>query len=105
MPHSDMGSYMNYNGPKVVALCAAGSAPQCGDAYECSWLFAGNTEYPAVLTRYVSDNPSGAVNQQERPAATRWEVGDSAHWSKLLLESSEAIRQPPRSDTEVKIWS
>jgi hypothetical protein len=47
---------------------------------EQTLLYAGNPEYPAVLTKYVSDNPSGADNQQERPAAQRsaerWESFD-----------------------------
>ena len=60
------------------------AAPCSGDAIRWSWLYAGNTEYPAVLVRvtrtpYVrdmsSENPSGAVNQQERPGFEQWIVG------------------------------
>jgi hypothetical protein len=47
----------------------------------CIWLYAGNSEYPALLAAYSgSDNATGADNQQER-------LGRRAR------ESSEAIRQ------------
>lgn len=63
-----------------------GVAPQFGDELKCSWLYAGNPVYPAVLNRptvtplgydggMVSDNPSGAGNQQERPGSEEWIVG------------------------------
>lgn len=33
----------------------------------CIWLYAGNSEYPALLADLIgSDNASGADNQQER---------------------------------------
>lgn len=60
------------------------AAPCSGDADRWSWLYAGNTEYPAVLVRVTgttylvgmnSENPSGAVNQQERPGFEQWIVG------------------------------
>jgi len=51
------------------------------------------------------DNPSGAGNQQERPGLEQWVVGEATHWTTRFLESSEAIRRPTRSDTELKIWS
>ena len=68
-PYSDIGTTVNYNGPKVmVADCTSNLvAPHCGDADECSWLNAGIPEYLAVLARKGSDNPTSADNQQERP--------------------------------------
>jgi hypothetical protein len=46
-----------------------GVAPQHGNVLKCSWLYAGNPEHPAVLAHQVgSENPTGAGNQQERPA-------------------------------------
>jgi hypothetical protein len=51
-----------------------------------------------------SENPSGAGNQQERPLVTKWVVGSFEQTCFLrrkpaqLLESSEAIRQPPDID-------
>lgn len=60
------------------------AAPCSGDADRWSWLYAGNTEYPAVLVHVTgseylvymsSENPSGAVNQQERPGFEQWIVG------------------------------
>ena len=60
------------------------TAPRDGDVAVSSWLYAGNTVYPAVLiyvtpTSYGcvmgSENPSGAVNQQERPGFEQWVVG------------------------------
>jgi hypothetical protein len=62
------GDSVNYNGPKVdTAPTCWGSAPRRSNATECSWLFAGNPEHPAVLEKLSSDNPTGADNQQERP--------------------------------------
>ena len=53
-----------------------------------------------------SENPSGAGNQQERPLVAEWVVGSffeqnlllTAKAPSQLLESSEAIRQPPDID-------
>jgi hypothetical protein len=42
-----------------------------GDAPDQTRLYAGNPEYPALLTLPVSDNASGADNQQERPRRSR----------------------------------
>jgi hypothetical protein len=41
-PHGDMGTTR-------TTLCAAGHCPSTRRRVECSWLFAGNTEDPAVL--------------------------------------------------------
>jgi hypothetical protein len=67
------------------------------------WLYAGTSEYPALLAareehrpRKGSENVSGADNQQERPLASR-----SPHDA---AESSEAIRRT-RALSRVKIWS
>ncbi len=55
-----------------------------GDVTDCSWLYAGNTENPVVLVHVThtsygggmgSENPTGAVNQQERPGIEQWVVG------------------------------
>src|SRR5690242_6249389 len=53
-----------------------------------------------------SDNPTGAVNQQERPCVVqrRRLLGEAVDETPRM-ESSEAIRQPPHSDKEVKRWS
>jgi hypothetical protein len=47
--------------------------------------------------RFCGDNASGADNQQERPSVMRRarREGSPSQWR---LESSEAIRQPPRFD-------
>jgi hypothetical protein len=55
----------------------------------CSWLYAGNPEYPAVLTKYVSENPSGAGNQQERPAFDPNGVGGSNQ--ELIADGTQPI--------------
>ena len=69
---------------------------------EQTLLYAGNPEYPVVLTKYVSDNPSGADNQQERPSPQRSsELQESFNELQLerrvstRTESSEAIRKAP----------
>jgi hypothetical protein len=37
------------------------------------WLYAGTSEYPALLARSAgSDNASGADDQQERPGHLEW---------------------------------
>ena len=38
-----------------------------GNASDQTRLYAGNPEYPALLIAQVSDNATGADNQQERP--------------------------------------
>jgi hypothetical protein len=70
-PHSDMGNRLNYNGPKVDGPDVPGCCPSEERSSECSWLYAGNSEYPA-LPRLRGDNATGADNQQERPNGLWW---------------------------------
>jgi hypothetical protein len=69
----------------MLRFCRTGAAaPRNGDVVVRSRLYAGNSEYPAVLAlvtscsqggRMGSDNPSGADNQQERLKLCGWTVG------------------------------
>ncbi len=76
-----------------------------GNPHEQTPLYAGNPEYPAVLTKYVSDNPSGADNQQERPEfegrlENRPSEASNTRCREPVSrerESSEAIRGAPSS--------
>ena len=74
-----------------------------GNHEERTQLYAGNSEYPAVLAGDsllseniipVSNNPSGADNQQERLA-----------WEALKPESSETIRWVPQRRGEEMVPS
>ena len=54
---------------KYAYWCNSKNGPKVERCLSKIWLYAGITEYPVVLVRRMtcSENPSGAVNQQERP--------------------------------------
>lgn len=57
------------NGPKVdPEFVLRAPAPRGSDSAMCSWLYAGNSEYPVLPSQSVRDGEkaSGADNQQER---------------------------------------
>ena len=55
------------------------AAPHVGDGVVCIRLYAGNSEYPALLAARLStggsENATGADNQQERPARQTTRAG------------------------------
>jgi hypothetical protein len=75
-------------------------------------LFAGNSEYPAVLVdvtpfSYVvdmgSDNPSGADNQQERPSSSSWldQIPcDLGHWVAGFVDGEGSFNVPIRRERD-----
>jgi len=69
MPHSDMGNYMNYNGPKVgISPSRHGdAAPLMGDHEMRSRLYAGNSEYPVVLASIeaVTIHPVRTISRKD----------------------------------------